>query len=178
MRRLQRFNDFIRDRREQLDLSQDDMAAHLGVSQPIVSAWEISHRTPRPKRRILPPERAPAVVQFLQLDDAAEFWRLYGEARAEDAEDANRATKVAERRASSAEDDAAAVSAATRTMIEKFERFANQYEELGHSYGRMERVVDSISENVLRLVELNTQLIEQLLKQSAPRSPRKDPPSS
>jgi transcriptional regulator with XRE-family HTH domain len=41
-----RFGKYIRDRREELKLTQEDIAAQLGVSQPLVSRWEQGKDSP------------------------------------------------------------------------------------------------------------------------------------
>ena len=44
------FGDFVRLRREELDLDQSGLARQLGVNQQTVSRWEVAKAVPRPDR--------------------------------------------------------------------------------------------------------------------------------
>lgn len=41
-----RFGRFIRSRRRELNITQEQLAAMLGISQPAVSSWELGASTP------------------------------------------------------------------------------------------------------------------------------------
>ena len=57
------FGDFVKLRREELDLDQAELARQLGVNQQTVSKWEQAKAVPRPKR-------IHRLAEVLRVDDS------------------------------------------------------------------------------------------------------------
>lgn len=148
-----------------MDLSQADLAAQLGVKQQQVSKWESGTATPGVGR-------LPALASALGVD-ANEVFALVAEAAQAEVVVARQDRLVARQDRDS--------------LVARFERFADKYEELGHTYrsnqDMLEHLVkrmDSITrtgERYVAQVDKILTLLEQQESRLAALEQRSQPPS-
>jgi DNA-binding XRE family transcriptional regulator len=103
----------LKARREELELSQTDLGALIGVNQRTVSAWEKGKSRPL-KREVV--GKLAAALRW----DKDDLWALIGEDAERDAAEKGEAAAEAQARES-------------RTVA-IVERFVSKYQELGHTY--------------------------------------------